>query len=76
MKRLIATTLAALTLTFVAAPAFAEFYIVQDATSKKCTVIDQKPTVTTMTVVGDNVGYKTRPEADSAMAKVVACTSK
>jgi hypothetical protein len=51
----------------------AEFYIVRDATTKKCTVVDAKPTTTTTTVVGDGV-YKTRVEADSAIKTTKVCT--
>lgn len=51
-----------------------EFYIVQDASTKRCTIVDKKSTVTTTTVVGDGV-YKTRTEAESAMKTVKVCTS-
>ena len=56
-------------------PAFAadEYYVVQDATTKKCTIVDQKPTTTTTTVVGDGV-YKTRTEAETGMKSVKVCT--
>jgi hypothetical protein len=62
-----------------AAPAFgqsAEFYIVQDTSTKKCTIVDKKPTVTTMTVVspGGTV-YKTRTEAEAGMKTVKVCTN-
>jgi hypothetical protein len=50
----------------------ADFYIVRDATTKKCTVVDAKPTTTTTTVVGDGV-YKTRVEADSAIKTTKVC---
>ena len=30
-----------------------EFYVVRDTATKKCTIVDKKPTVTTTTVVGD-----------------------
>ena len=58
-------------------PAFAadEFYIVQDVKTKKCTIVDKKPTVTTTTVVGDTV-YKTRTEAEGGMKTVKVCTEK
>ena len=52
-----------------------EFYIVQDASTKRCTIVDKKPTTTTTTVVGDGV-FKTRTEAESAMKTVKVCTSK
>ena len=51
-----------------------EFYIVQDTSTKKCTIVDKKPTTTTTTVVGDGV-YKTRVEAESAMKTVKVCTT-
>jgi hypothetical protein len=64
---------AALAVSF-AAPAFAdEFYIVRDTTTKKCTIVDKKPTVTTTTVVG-NTTYKTKTEAETGMKTVKVCT--
>jgi hypothetical protein len=61
-----------------ATPALAadEFYIVQDTSTKKCTIVDKKPTTTTMTVVGgDGKVYKTRTEAEGAMKTEKICTS-
>jgi hypothetical protein len=64
---------AALVVSF-AAPSFAqEFYVVRDATTKKCTIVDKKPTVTTVTVVG-NTTFKTRSEAETGMKTVKVCT--
>ena len=51
------------------------FYIVRDATTKKCPIVDQKSTTTTTTVVGDGV-YKTRTEAETSMKSVKVCTEK
>ncbi|MEA2881016.1 MAG: hypothetical protein QOH32_235 [Bradyrhizobium sp.] len=51
----------------------AGFYVVRDATTKKCTIVDQKPTTTTTTVVGDGV-YKTRTEAETGMKSIKVCT--
>ncbi|MDF2119723.1 hypothetical protein PY365_29600 [Roseiarcaceae bacterium H3SJ34-1] len=64
----------------VAMPAYAqsttEYYIVRDATTKKCTVVDQKPAAsTTTTIVEDGKVYKSRTEADTAMKTVKVCTS-
>jgi hypothetical protein len=53
-----------------------EFYIVRDTTTKKCTVVDKKPTVTTTTIVGDGTVYKSRTEADTAVKTVKVCTEK
>jgi uncharacterized membrane protein len=73
MKKLIVCgALAAFALSAQAASA-AEFYIVRDATTKKCTVVDAKPTTTTVTVVGDGI-YKTKTDADSAIKTTKICT--
>jgi hypothetical protein len=53
----------------------AEFYVVRDATTKKCTVVDTKPTSTTTTIV-DNGTYKTKTEAESGMKTTKVCTEK
>ncbi|MFN3656936.1 MAG: hypothetical protein ACK4UO_06750 [Pseudolabrys sp.] len=68
--------LAAALVASFAVPAMAqEFYVVRDATTKKCTIVDKKPTTTTVTVVGDSV-YKTRTEAESGMKTVKVCTEQ
>ena len=71
--RLIAA--AALVASF-AAPAFAadEFYVVQDTSTKKCTIVDKKPTVTTQTIVSPSgTIYTTRAEAEAGMKTVKVC---
>lgn len=73
MKKLIA---GAVLLTAIATPALAaEFYIVQDSATKKCTIVDKRPTVTTTTVVGGDKVYTTREEASTAMKTVKICQS-
>lgn len=59
-----------------ATPALAadEFYVVQDVKTKKCTVVDKKPTTTETTVVGNGM-YKTKVEAETGMKTVKVCTS-
>ena len=53
-----------------------EFYVVQDVKTKKCTVVDKKPTDTSMTVVSPSgTVYKSRSEAESSMKTVKVCTS-
>jgi len=49
------------------------FYVVLDATTKKCFIVDQKPTNTTIAVV-DNGTFKTRTEAETAMKTMKVCT--
>ena len=51
----------------------AEFYEVRDATTKKCTVVETKPTTTTTTVV-DNGIFKTKTEAETGMKTMKVCT--
>jgi hypothetical protein len=76
MKLRIAT--AALIVAAFSLPAFAadEFYVVQDVKTKKCTIVDKKPTDTSMTVVSPSgTIYKSRTEAESGMKTVKVCAS-
>jgi hypothetical protein len=65
-------------LAFAATSAFAqttvstEYYVVRDATSKKCTIVDKKPTTTTTIV--DNGVFKTKTEAETGMKTMKVCT--
>jgi len=53
-----------------------EFYIVQDVKTKKCTIVDTKPTDTSMTIVSPaGTVYKTRSEAETSMKTVKVCSS-
>jgi hypothetical protein len=52
----------------------AEFYVVRDSTTKKCTIVDTKPTTTTTTVV-DNGTFKTKTEAETGMKTMKVCTT-
>ncbi|MBR0868992.1 hypothetical protein JQ633_01375 [Bradyrhizobium tropiciagri] len=61
-----------------AAPAFAadEYYVVQDAKTKTCTIVDKKPVDTTTTVVSPSgTVYKTRSEAETGMKTIKVCSS-
>jgi hypothetical protein len=84
-----ALALAALMSAAIAAPAFAQskttvtttspgassYYIVQDASTKKCTITHEKPAGSSMTIVGgDGSIYKTETEAQSAMKTTKVCT--
>ena len=42
-----------------------EYYVVQDTTTKKCTIVDQRPTTT-----------KTCQEAEAGMKTIKVCESK
>jgi len=50
---------AALLAGFAAQATAAEFYVIQDSSTKRCTVVDKGPTVKTETVVGE--GRVSRP---------------
>ena len=49
MKNLL---IASVAIAAFATPALADFYIVQDSATKRCTITESKPTTTTTTVVG------------------------
>jgi len=65
-------TAAALVVAF-AIPAFAaeEFYLVQDTATKHCSIVEVKPTESTMKVVA--AAHKTRAEAEAAMKADKSC---
>ena len=74
-KLLISGALAAFTFTSAVAQTTvaSEFYVVRDTTTKKCTIVDKRPTGTTTTVV-DNGIFKTRTEAETGMKTIKVCT--
>jgi hypothetical protein len=51
----------------------AEYYIVQDKATKKCKVVDARPSETTWVQIGP-LAFKTRDEADRQIA--VVCKEK
>jgi len=53
----------------------AEFFIVQDTGTKRCTIVDQRPTTQTTTIVGPGTAFTTRTEAETAMRTVKVCES-
>jgi hypothetical protein len=72
MKKLL---IASVAVAAFATPALADFWIVQDASTKKCTIVEQKPITTTTTVVGgDGKVYKTKVEAENSMKTEKVCT--
>ena len=78
---MIRLAIAAALATAIAVPAFAqstatEFYVVQDSSTKKCTIVDKKPTdTTTMTILGEGAVFKTRTEAEGSMKSIKVCTT-
>jgi hypothetical protein len=75
LKKILMIGAMAFAVTAVAETAVAaEFYVVRDATTKKCTVVDTKPTTTTTTIV-DNGIFKTKTEAETGMKTMKVCTT-
>jgi hypothetical protein len=75
LKKILMIGAMAFAVTAVAETAVAaEFYVVRDATTKKCTVVETKPTTTTTTIV-DNGTFKTKTEAETGMKTMKVCTS-
>jgi len=62
---------AALAAAFVS-PALADYYIVQDATTKRCTIVEQRPSPGVGIVVGER-GFGVRLEAENHMKTVEVC---
>ena len=55
----------------------AEFYIVHDRTTQKCTVADKPPVTNIRTInLASDAIYKTRREAESAMKAIKMCSSQ
>ena len=75
MIRIALATTIALAFSASALAQTTEFYVVQDVKTKKCTIVDKKPTTTTeFSLMGTTV-YKTRAEAETGMKSVKVCTS-
>jgi hypothetical protein len=74
MKKLLIWAAAAAIMTG-AAHAQTEFYIVQDTSTKKCTIVDKKPTTATTVVVGDGKVFKSRTAAETGMKTMKVCAN-
>ena len=65
-----------------ATPAFSqtttvtEYYVVQDTGTKKCTIVEKKPTeATILPILQVGPAFKTRIEAESGMKTIKVCTT-
>ena len=68
--------LTALAIAAFATPALAaEFFVVQDTSTKRCQIVEQRPTSSTTTVVGDGKVFTSRTEAETAMGSIQVCHS-
>ena len=65
--------IAGLLIAGLATPALAaEYFVAQNATSHKCSVLSHKPDGKTMTMLGTD-GFKTKSEAESALKGMSEC---
>ena len=71
---LIGVALASVLAVSASAQAVTEYYGVQDTATKKCTIVDKKPTTTTVVQVGP-AAFKTRAEAEAGMKTITVCSS-
>ena len=66
-------TVAATLMMMFGSSAFADYYIIQEKTTKQCKVVETKPTETTWLQVGP-LAFKTKDEADKQVT--VVCKEK
>jgi hypothetical protein len=69
MKYLLSAVLA---MAFLTPALAAEFYVVQNPSTKSCTVVNQKPADSSVVVMGNGKVYTTRTEAETAVKTI--CT--
>ena len=73
-KHLIAAALVSAYAATASAQATTEYYVVQDSATKKCNIVDKKPTTSTIVQVGP-MAFKTRTEAEAGMKTITVCSS-
>ena len=57
----------------LARSAYADFYVIEDQSTHRCTIVNQQPLPGTMNkTVGDD-GYRSQQEAENAMRTALAC---
>ncbi|MBI2717474.1 MAG: hypothetical protein HY245_11330 [Rhizobiales bacterium] len=72
MIRNIAITATALVALSMPALAAVKYYPVQDATTKKCSIVEKKPDGKTMILIG-KTGFSTKAKAETALKADKAC---
>ena len=69
-----ATIICVFGLAMLATPALADdYWVVRDSSTKHCSIVTEKPTTMTTTVIG-NSAFKTRTEAESSMKTTKVCS--
>jgi hypothetical protein len=57
---------------FIVTPSLADYYIVQEPTTKRCRIIEERPAPSVGVVIG-GAGFAVRTEAESRMRTVEEC---
>jgi hypothetical protein len=57
---------------FAVTPSLADYYIIQDATTKRCRIVEERPAPAIGVVIG-GAGFGVRTEAESRMRTVEEC---
>ena len=58
---------------FVITPSLADYYIIQEPTTKRCRIVEERPASPSVGVVIGPVGFGVRSEAESRMRTVEEC---
>ena len=58
---------------FIVTPSLADYYIVQNPTTKRCTIVEERPASPGIGVQIGPIGFGVRAEAESRMRTVEEC---
>ena len=58
---------------FVITPSLADYYIIQEPTTKRCRIVEERPASPSVGVVIGPAGFGVRTEAESRMRTVEEC---
>jgi hypothetical protein len=58
---------------FIITPSLADYYIVQEPTTKRCRIVEERPASPSVGIVIGPVGFGVRTEAESRMRTVEEC---
>ena len=56
----------------IATPALADFYIIQEPTTKRCRIVEERPAPSAGIIIGGN-GFGVRVEAENRMRTIEVC---
>jgi hypothetical protein len=74
-KRVLYLVAATFALTAMAFAQAAEFHVVQDARTKRCTVVDRKPSPSTYVTLVSSETYRTQAEAEVGILSLKICST-